>query len=59
MKCPRCGGLMNFEEFISASADSLPWNYEGWRCVYCGEVVDPLVIMNRSMSKVSGEKIKQ
>lgn len=51
MKCLRCGGLMNFEIFTSASEGSMPWSYEGWRCVYCGEVVDPLVLLNRMKSK--------
>jgi hypothetical protein len=37
---------MHFEEFKNAQND-LFWVYEGWRCVFCGEVVDPLILLNR------------
>lgn len=47
MRCPRCGGLMNFEYFTNAVSGEMPWSYEGWRCVYCGEVIDPLILLNR------------
>ena len=51
MKCPKCGGEMNFEEFINLGADGAPWSYEGWHCVYCGEIVDPLILMNRKEAR--------
>jgi hypothetical protein len=51
MKCPRCAGPMNFEEFRSVSSESGPWTYDGWRCVYCGEIVDALVILNRERAR--------
>ena len=42
---------MNYEEFRSVTSDSGPWTYDGWRCVYCGEIVDSLVLLNRERSK--------
>jgi hypothetical protein len=53
MKCPKCGGLMNFETFISTDSETGPWSYEGWHCIYCGEIIDPLVILNREKSKLA------
>ncbi|HEY5648507.1 MAG TPA: hypothetical protein VIU33_03340 [Nitrospiria bacterium] len=50
MKCPKCKGLMNPEEFICTSKEG-GWEYEGWRCVYCGEVIDPLILQNRLKGK--------
>jgi DNA-directed RNA polymerase subunit RPC12/RpoP len=51
MRCPKCNGVMNFEEFLYGGGGEIPWSYEGWRCVYCGEIVDPLILLNREESK--------
>jgi len=51
MKCPKCGGEMNFEEFVNLETEGGPWSYEGWRCVYCGEIVDPLILLNRKEAR--------
>ena len=63
MKCPKCGGVMSFSKFMSLSNEEMPWSYEGWRCVYCGEIIDPLILLNRKMSATieksgHGEKMK-
>lgn len=50
MKCPRCGGLMHFEEFKNTQND-VYWTYDGWRCVFCGEVLDPLILLNREVER--------
>jgi len=56
MKCPKCNGDMNFEEFMYGGGGETPWSYEGWRCVYCGEIVDPLILLNREASKMREEE---
>jgi len=38
---------MSFESFTDRDKGSDDWRYEGWRCVHCGEVVDPLILFNR------------
>jgi hypothetical protein len=38
VRCPRCDGAMVFERF----QDMLTLFYS-WRCVNCGEIVDPVV----------------
>lgn len=44
MHCPRCHGLMmtiNMKE--TASGDTV----SGWRCLLCGEAIDPGITANR------------
>ncbi|MCK6492032.1 MAG: hypothetical protein L6Q34_01225 [Nitrospira sp.] len=38
--CHRCGGFMVPEELREA-------NTVGWRCVMCGEHIDPLILEHR------------
>ena len=42
MKCNRCGGMMTYERFYGPHEQFL-----GWRCVYCGEIVDEVILENR------------
>ncbi len=42
MKCYRCGGFMVYEKFFGISED-----FFGWRCIFCGEIVDNVIIENR------------
>ena len=49
MKCPKCKGDMVYETFTNQ--DNLAWHYDGWRCLYCGEVLDPVIIANKKASK--------
>ncbi len=56
MKCPKCSGLMNPEEFMNISKGGLSWDYEGWRCLYCGEVVDALILENRMKGRDTTKK---
>lgn len=48
MRCQRCDGTMTMEGV---------WTREGKvvmaRCVYCGNVVDPVVVANRARSRAS------
>jgi hypothetical protein len=43
-RCHRCGGLMVKEKF---TVDFAALDFEGWRCVVCGEIIDPLIMANR------------
>jgi hypothetical protein len=44
MKCSRCGGLMFYERFPTQEID----DFSGWRCVACGEIIDEVILKNRS-----------
>lgn len=42
MKCQRCRGIMVPEEYYGV--DDM---FSGWRCIFCGEIVDPVILQNR------------
>ena len=50
MRCARCGGLMvreKFEDFrLGSGGDEL----SGWRCINCGEIVDPVIAAHRRLT---------
>ena len=58
MRCAKCGGLMNWEEFFSVMTESLPWSYKGYRCIDCGEIIDPIILQNRRLFQNGGEDKK-
>jgi hypothetical protein len=44
MKCPHCSGSMIYEKFFGP--DEYFW---GWRCIFCGEIVDDIILENRTI----------
>ena len=50
--CDRCGGLTVHEKYYYET--DVPW--EGERCVACGDITDPVIILNRSGGKRPREK---
>ena len=58
MRCAKCGGLINWEEFFSVMTESLPWSYKGYRCIDCGEIIDPTIFRNRRLSQNENEDEK-
>jgi len=47
MRCPRCKGLMVNERFQDIRDDTGQIYFEGYRCLACGEILDPLIVSNR------------
>lgn len=43
MTCERCGGLSVVRHFEGGQA----WEYDGWECLICGNIADPLIMTNR------------
>jgi hypothetical protein len=43
MKCFRCSGPMAREMFFDTSE-----RYWGWKCMLCGEIIDPVILNNRN-----------
>lgn len=43
MACERCGGMSIAAHFEGDRA----WEYDGWKCLICGNITDPLIITNR------------
>jgi len=42
MKCHRCQGLMVEERYYGPGVP-----YWGFRCLFCGEILDPVILENR------------
>lgn len=47
MKCGRCEGRMVQDHFIDMHDDTGVMNFQGWRCLNCGEIVDPVIGQHR------------
>jgi hypothetical protein len=47
MQCSRCGGLMVIERFDDFQS-TWQFYFYGLRCLLCGEIIDPLVLLNRA-----------
>ncbi len=46
MKCDRCGSTMVHEQFVGDQE-----RFWGWRCIFCGEIVDDVILENRRWLK--------
>jgi len=46
MNCDRCGRPMAHEQFFGNQE-----SFWGWRCIFCGEIVDDVIIENRQWLK--------
>ena len=47
MRCGRCDGLMVLDRFLDVYGDAGHLWCRGWRCLSCGEIVDPVILVNR------------
>jgi len=47
MGCGRCQGLMVSERLMDLRSDSGCFVCPAWRCVLCGNIVDPVILNNR------------
>jgi hypothetical protein len=47
MTCSRCKGVMVHEVFEDLFDDTGSLCFKGWRCVICGEILDPVIANNR------------
>jgi len=48
MRCPRCSGVMVIQKFFD-----MYYNFEGWRCVNCGSIIDNIILENRRKVKAA------
>lgn len=47
MDCPRCSGSMISQIFEDIKDDTGHICFYGYRCLICGEIVDPVIMANR------------
>jgi hypothetical protein len=45
-KCLRCSGTMVYDKFYG-----LQEQFWGWKCLICGEIVDPIILENRQLMR--------
>ena len=43
MTCQRCKGLMVQERYDDLGLGSAGYESQGWRCLNCGAIVDPVI----------------
>jgi hypothetical protein len=46
MKCYRCSSNMIYEKFFGPQE-----HFWGWRCIFCGEIIDQVILENRKSSR--------
>ena len=51
MRCARCGGCRQWFHFVNRRDSSGWWEYDGWLCLNCGEVIDPVILSNRGLQQ--------
>ena len=51
MKCHRCRGAMVYDKFYGFEEQ-----FMGWKCLVCGEIVDPVILENRELMSVGQGK---
>lgn len=54
MKCPRCKAPMRQERFYDFVR-----HFDAWQCPLCGEVIDPVVLLNRQCSLGAIETLEE
>lgn len=45
--CRRCQNPMVEEVFVDEGSGSSIASFMGWRCVICGDILDPVILQNR------------
>lgn len=48
MNCPRCTGLMIRDDYLDMQDETGQSWFVAWRCLNCGDVLDPVILKNRS-----------
>ncbi len=57
MRCTKCDGLMVVDDLIDIRESSIPMWMRGWRCVACGNIVDPLILRHRMIQGAGATRL--
>jgi hypothetical protein len=57
MQCARCDGFMVTDNLIDIRESSIPMWMKGWRCVSCGNIVDPLIQQHRMIQQAGATRL--
>lgn len=58
MRCARCQGLMVQDRFYDLLDDCGLVSLTAWRCVCCGNVVDPTILKNRQKLRAAPSHVE-
>jgi hypothetical protein len=51
LQCPRCGGFLISVRYSDWARDIVEQTSRAWKCVLCGDVIDPVIATNRRRSE--------
>ena len=51
MRCTQCDGFMVSDNLIDLRESYQPMWMRGWRCIACGNIVDPLILRHRAIQE--------
>lgn len=57
MDCERCGGLLLIDQVIETAESAEPKWRCVWRCLDCGDAVDPITLANRRIEIIIDQEI--
>jgi hypothetical protein len=57
MQCARCHGFMVADNLIDMLESSIPMWMKAWRCVSCGNIVDPLIQRHRMIQQAGALRL--
>ncbi len=52
MICPRCRGMLVRHWFMELLDKTGQEHCKGWRCVNCGDLLDPVILQNEARRSV-------
>ena len=47
MRCQRCQGCMISDHFMDLMNVTGEMDFNGWRCLNCGNIIDPVIVRQR------------
>ncbi len=59
MKCPKCQASMVRERYHNHEEDSLGLSCYGWHCIFCGCIMDPVIMINRARTSEKQVLVKK
>lgn len=57
MRCSRCNRLVVRDDLIDICESYHPMRMCGWRCLACGNVVDPQILRHRMIQKAGALRL--
>ena len=57
MECIRCDGVMVADNLIDIQESSIQMWMKGWRCLSCGNIVDPLILQHRMIQQAGAVRL--